>query len=150
VRLGAVTVGDEPDAGLNPALQHGALCAHGLWPGTGVALVSADLPALRPQELRRALDEGATHPRAFVCDTAGTGTTLVTAAPGVAVVSAFGRRSRARHRAAGLVEIDLLDLATVRRDVDTEVDLADAVRLGVGPATRAVLARVEPAPDPAR
>jgi 2-phospho-L-lactate guanylyltransferase len=43
---------------------------------------------------------------------------------------------------AGLVEVTRTDIPTVRRDVDTEVDLADAVRLGVGPATRAVLARM--------
>jgi 2-phospho-L-lactate guanylyltransferase len=149
VALGAVTVGDEPHSGLNPALQHGATRARAQWPQVGVALLSADLPALRPDDLRRALDAAAAHPRAFVCDVAGTGTTLVTAAPTVAVVSAFGPRSRARHRDDGVVEIDLPDLATVRRDVDTEVDLADAVRMGVGPATRAVLARVASARGPA-
>jgi 2-phospho-L-lactate guanylyltransferase len=31
-------------------------------------------------------------------------------------------------------------IASVRRDVDTEVDLWDALRLGVGPRTKAVVA----------
>ncbi|MCW2536970.1 MAG: cofC, partial [Modestobacter sp.] len=51
--LGARTVGDVPDRGLNAALVHGAGTA-----GTGpVAAVSSDLPALRPEELAGALAE---------------------------------------------------------------------------------------------
>jgi 2-phospho-L-lactate guanylyltransferase len=140
--MGAVVVGDQPDAGLNPALRHGAAQARSRWAGSGVALLSADLPALRADELADALGVAEGANGAFVCDARGIGTTLVTAAPGSEVVVAFGRRSRARHRLAGLVEVTGVDIPSVRRDVDTEVDLADAVRLGVGPATGAVLARM--------
>lgn len=55
-RVGAEVVGDEPDAGLNPALRHGAGYARRLAPYDGVAVLSADLPALRPDELAAALD----------------------------------------------------------------------------------------------
>jgi len=140
--LGAHVVGDEPDAGLNPAVRHGADRARDRWPHAGVAMLSADLPALRSDELDRALQSARGHPRAFVPDASRLGTTVVTALPGTDVLVAFGRRSRARHAAAGLMEVARPDVPTVRRDVDTEADLADAVRLGVGPATRAVLARV--------
>jgi 2-phospho-L-lactate guanylyltransferase len=54
----------------------------------------------------------------------------------------FGGRSRAAHRAAGAVELMLEGIASVRRDVDTEVDLWDALRLGVGPRTKAVAAEL--------
>ena len=74
--LGARTVGDEPDRGLNPALEHGAREAG----GPLVAALSSDLPALRPDELAGALDAAATTaPRCFVPDAHGTGTTLLTA-----------------------------------------------------------------------
>jgi 2-phospho-L-lactate guanylyltransferase len=33
-------------------------------------------------------------------------------------------------------------IASVRRDVDTEVDLWDALRLGVGPRTKAIAAEL--------
>jgi len=52
---GLLVVGDEPDAGLNPALVHGAAIALARWPGAMVAALSSDLPALRPAELALAL-----------------------------------------------------------------------------------------------
>lgn len=133
---GVIVEPDAPDAGLNPALTHGASRAAA---GTGVLALSADLPAARPGDLTRALSAAATWPRSFVADASGVGTTLLAAAPGVALDPAFGPRSRARHLASGAVAIGLPDIAGLRRDVDTEVDLWDAVRLGVGPATREVL-----------
>src|SRR6266545_4449134 len=51
VSLGAVVVPDQPDQGLNPALAYGASRATALAPGDGVAVLSADLAALRPDEL---------------------------------------------------------------------------------------------------
>lgn len=143
--MGASVVGDEPDRGLNPALVHGARRAQALRAQAPTALVSADLPALRPQELGHALSRADGVSRAFVCDAAGTGTTLLTSQRGKEIEPAFGPRSRARHRAAGMTEI-VDALPSVRRDVDTAVDLWDAVRLGVGPATRAVLTRLEALP----
>ena len=136
--LGARVVADEPDAGLNPALAHGADLASRWYPSTGVALVSADLPAARPREVERALAECAPVDRAFVCDVAGTGTTMLTARPGQPIRPRFGSRSRAAHRSDGCTEVRRRDIVSLRRDVDTWVDLWDAARLGLGPATRAV------------
>lgn len=141
-RLGAAVVPDTPDAGLNPALLHGVTVARSRDPHAAVALLSADLPALRPGELHSALDRCAQHRRAFVCDAVGTGTTLLTALAPDAPSPHFGERSRARHRLEGHVEITAAGLASLRRDVDTWVDLADARRLGVGAATSAVLAEL--------
>jgi 2-phospho-L-lactate/phosphoenolpyruvate guanylyltransferase len=39
------------------------------------------------------------------------------------------------------VELDVPDVATVRRDVDTRQDLAIASVLGLGPVTSALLSR---------
>ena len=131
--LGAVIVPDEPRDGLNPALRHGAGYAAARWPGDGTAALSADLPAVRPAELARALAAASAWPTAFVADAAGDGTTLYTAAPGAAFRPAFGLASRARHAAAGAAELGLAGIPGLRRDVDTPDDLRDAAELGLGP-----------------
>lgn len=131
---GALIVADEPDAGLNPALQHGAAAAALLAPRDPVAVLSADLPALRPAELADALAAAGEHHRAFVADAAGTGTTLLAAAPGQPLHAAYGTDSRAAHAAAGAVELTG-DWPSLRRDVDTAADLRAAAALGLGPHT---------------
>ncbi|MDT7572277.1 MAG: 2-phospho-L-lactate/phosphoenolpyruvate guanylyltransferase [Actinomycetota bacterium] len=129
---GALVVADVPDAGLNPALQHGAAQVHGR---LGVATVSADLPALRPDDLDAALAAVPAGGRGFVVDVAGTGTTLLAAAPGVALSPAYGPGSRDVHLRSGAVELP--GPPGLRLDVDTPADLAAALLLGVGPATAA-------------
>jgi 2-phospho-L-lactate guanylyltransferase len=131
--LGALVVPDEPRAGLNAALRHGAAHAAARWPGDGIAALSADLPALRPEHLGRALRAAAAWPHAFVADAAGDGTTLYTAAPGAAFRPEFGLASRARHAAAGAAELVLDGIGGLRRDVDTPDDLRGAAELGLGP-----------------
>jgi 2-phospho-L-lactate guanylyltransferase len=135
--LGAVVVTDEPGGGLNPALSHGAAHARRLRPGTPLAALSADLPALRPEELARVLDAAAGAGRAFLADAPGLGTTLLACSPGEPLAPAFGGASRQRHAAGGARELTLADVPSVRRDVDTGEDLAAALALGVGPHTRA-------------
>src|SRR5256885_2229655 len=63
---GAPIVPGGPDSGLNPALVYGAARARPLAPGGAVGALSADLPALRPAELDRALEAAAGAPNAFV------------------------------------------------------------------------------------
>jgi 2-phospho-L-lactate/phosphoenolpyruvate guanylyltransferase len=127
--LGARTLADEPDRGLNPALEHGARhagCA-------AVAALSSDLPALRPAELAAALRAAAAAPRCFVPDAHGTGTTLLTAA-GTALLPRFGTASARAHRDGGAVALTG-DWPGLVRDVDTADDLRAALVLGVGPRT---------------
>ena len=133
---GAWVLPDEPDAGLNPALAHGAAAAMRRSAADGVALLSADLPALRPTELDAALAAAAEHEAAFVADARGTGTTLLATAPGRPVEPRYGRASAAAHRAAGAVELTG-DWPSLRNDVDTAADLRTAAELGLGPATSA-------------
>lgn len=135
--IGARVVPDVPGAGLNAALEYGAHVARQARPDAPTAALSADLPALRPAELGLVLDCAAARPRAFLADAAGVGTTLLSALAGVELAPAFGGRSRARHRTSGASEIDLPDVESVRRDVDTGEDLRRALALGVGPHTAA-------------
>jgi 2-phospho-L-lactate guanylyltransferase len=130
--LGARTVGDEPDSGLNAALAHGARMVAG-----PVAALSSDLPALRPAELTAALQAAAAAPRAFVADAQGSGTTLLAARDGE-LAPRFGSASAAAH-AAGGAEPLAGDWPGLRRDVDTPADLRAARRLGLGERTAGFL-----------
>lgn len=137
--LGASWVPDEPGSGLNAALTHGADVVRRGSADAWVAVLAADLPALRPEELARALAAASRVPRGFVADATGTGTTLLTARPGVDLDARFGPRSRAAHAASGATALEPGPVPGLRRDVDTEVDLWDAERLGLGVATAAVV-----------
>ena len=131
---------------LNAALRHGAAVAARRWPGTGLAALTADLPALRPGELaavlRAAAAGGAQDRAAFVPDAAGIGTTLYAVPPGGEFRPLFGGASRARHAASGAVELELDDMTGLRRDVDTPEDLRAALTLGAGPRTTALAAEL--------
>jgi 2-phospho-L-lactate/phosphoenolpyruvate guanylyltransferase len=140
--LGAVIVPDQPAAGLNPALVFGAAYADARWPGRGRAALAADLPALGPAEIGRALAAASGWPEAFVPDAAGSGTTLYTAGPAAEFCPRFGPGSRDRHRAAGATELDLADVPGLRRDVDTPADLRSAVGLRLGPRTSVLAAEL--------
>jgi 2-phospho-L-lactate/phosphoenolpyruvate guanylyltransferase len=131
--LGARTVADEPDRGLNPALAHGARVTG----AAAVAALSSDLPALRPAELTAALAAAEAAARCFVPDAHGTGTTLLTAV-GTDLAPAFGAGSAERHRTSGAVPLTG-DWPGLARDVDTAADLEAALALGLGPATAALL-----------
>jgi 2-phospho-L-lactate guanylyltransferase len=126
---GAEILPEPAPAGIDAAVAAGAALA-GI--ETARAALLGDLPSLIPSELAAALglahNAAADHPRAFVADREGTGTTLVTAAPGVELVTAFGGGSAAKHRALGLTELDLPADSSVRFDVDTreQFDIARA------------------------
>ncbi len=95
----------------------------------------ADLPALRADELGRALAAAPEEEMSFVADADGVGTTMVVAPDLHRFRPAFGHGSREAHLDLGAHEIDLDDVPTLRRDVDTPADLATALRLGIGART---------------
>lgn len=138
--LGARVVAD-PGQGLNAAVAAG-------WqdvpeqPGRriGWAALLGDLPALRPEDLRQALEACSAHPRAVVPDAEGTGSVLLTStvAP---PLPRFGPGSAARHGSEdGAVRLEL-DLPRLRRDVDTAEDLRVVVGLGAGRHTMLAMRR---------
>ena len=137
--LGARTVPDQPDDGLNAALAHGARQARAL-ADRPVAALSSDLPALRPDELTAALQAAAGCPRSVVVDAAGSGTTLL-AVTGGELAPRFGAGSAAAHAAGGAVLL-AGSWPGLRQDVDTPADLQAARRLGIGPRTAGFLSAV--------
>jgi 2-phospho-L-lactate guanylyltransferase len=131
-------VADEPDAGLNPALRHGATAAD----GPRIVAVSADLPALTATDLATVLVAASRHSSGVVADQTGTGTTVLTAATAATFTPAFGAASFAAHRRAGSVDLTAIAAPSVRRDVDTVEELRIALGLGVGDATQRIVARL--------
>jgi len=133
--LGARAVPDPPATGLNAAMRFGADVVAGL--GHHRAVLTGDLPALRPAELGEAL-AAAGPGRSFVADAAGTGTVLLAAAAGTALDPHFGVGSAAAH-AASLAQPLLGAWPGLRQDVDTADDLRTVLALGAGEHTCALL-----------
>lgn len=134
-------LGEVGRAGMNAALSQGddLLRDH----GTAVVLACVgDLPSLRADSVRRILAASRSHFRCFVPDASGVGTTMLLSRDGE-LDPRFQGRSAAAHHASGATRLEPGpadgSLADARRDVDTEVDLADASHLGLGPATAALL-----------
>lgn len=133
--LGCTTVPDEGD--LNASLVAAAGRLRSRLPDAVPVALCSDLPALTPTDLGRALGGVRGEGPWIVADADGLGTTLY-AATYDAFAPTFGGRSREAHVAAGASEIPG-ELASLRCDVDDEASLAEAVRLGVGPATARAL-----------
>ncbi|WP_432548435.1 2-phospho-L-lactate guanylyltransferase [Kineococcus sp. SYSU DK004] len=120
--------------GLHRAVEAG-LAAVGTGP---TAVLVADLPALRPDDLALALTGAAarTGP-VLVTDAEGTGSVLVADRAGHPP-HRFGPGSARAHAEAGAAPLPGA-LPSLRRDVDVPADLEAARALGVGPRTRAAL-----------
>lgn len=135
---------ESPHRGLNPAAAFGAAQVPA---DTPVAIIAGDLPCLTPACLDQVLALAQEHRQSFMSDAQGIGTTMLMDRVAATCTPAFGERSRARHAQLGYVDIGLdvdIDtrrlLARARRDVDTQVDLWDARRIGVGVETEVCLA----------
>jgi 2-phospho-L-lactate guanylyltransferase len=136
-----VDVVDEPmNGGLQRAVEVACSAARLRYPGRLIAVVPADLPALRPEALTDVLDacEGDS---VFVPDARGDGTTLLLSPPDCRTANEYGPLSASRHRAAGVREMIDAPLPA-RHDVDHLDDLAAAYALGLGRATTSLVARL--------
>jgi len=139
--LAVEVISESGHVGVNSALIRSALRlqAQGF---TSILACVGDLPALRSESVGRILAASQSHPRSFVADASGVGTTMLVA-HGVELAPHFQGRSAAAHHASGAVSLfeDAIgsSVADARRDVDTEADLAAAIGLGVGPATSALI-----------
>jgi len=138
--LGAHVLPDGTSDDLNASLVAAAAELHRRWPDLSLAALCADLPALRSEDLTAALDCAAAHDAAIVADTEGVGTTLMTASSLAHFAPRFGPGSRDAHVLGGAHAIEELEVATLRRDVDTPDDLARTLQLGVGERTESVAA----------
>jgi 2-phospho-L-lactate guanylyltransferase len=131
--LGADAIPDGVAMDLNGTLRQCAAEAHRRWPALVPVALTADLPAVRAEDLDEALGAVAPGEAAYVADTDGLGTTLYTAAYD-GFDPRFGPGSALAHDSAGARPISA-PLARLRRDVDDLADLDAALALGVGPRT---------------
>jgi 2-phospho-L-lactate/phosphoenolpyruvate guanylyltransferase len=138
--LGALVVPEtRRGAGLVPAITAGVRVAVLACAGP-TAVLLADLPALRPEDLDVALAAvearlvDGTAPMCAVPDAEGSGTVLLAARTPADLAPAFGPDSLAEHVRRGASRLELA-LPRLRRDVDTPADLEAALALGVGPRT---------------
>ena len=136
--LPRVRVVRERGHGLTAAIDLGVRAASEERPR---AVMLGDLPALRPDELARALAFASSHARAFVPDAEGTGSVLATARAGFDLMPCFGADSATAHRAAGFTEVGFPVLSGLRRDLDHAEHLRAAQRAGLGPRTAALIER---------
>jgi len=127
--LGATVVADE-GGGLNGAVRRGIRGLVG-----PVAVLTGDLPALRPADLDDALRLAERLELAMVADHDGTGTTMLFARDPARLDPHFGPGSRAEHERRGHVMLDVDPRSPLRWDVDTRSDFETALGMGVGPAT---------------
>ena len=144
--LGAQVLADPTPAG-HPDPLNAAIAAAAETVGLpNLVVLHSDLPALSTAEVQRAAAAAQAHPRSFVADRHGTGTSALFAV-GVPLRPRFGAGSALRHREDGAVELHG-DWPGLRCDIDTPSDLAAASRLGVGAATATVLGRPTAVPRP--
>ncbi|WP_336923012.1 2-phospho-L-lactate guanylyltransferase [Aquipuribacter sp. SD81] len=133
--LGARVVRD-PGSGLDAAVLAGAATAR---PDRPCAVLLADLPSLRPDELvetlagcARLLAGGAGQ--VVVPDADGTGTSLLAASRPQSLRPSFGAGSAARHEALGARRLREAPWG-VRHDVDTLAQLTELLEHGTGART---------------
>jgi 2-phospho-L-lactate/phosphoenolpyruvate guanylyltransferase len=138
--LGAEVIPDGASDDLNESLVQAAAELRRRHPEMPIAALCADLPSLRPDQLTAVLRDAPADRTSFVADSDGTGTTLLLAPDLVSFTPRFGPQSRQAHLDAGAEEIDRRDVPTLRHDVDEPADLAEALRIGVGPRTSLVAA----------
>lgn len=137
LELGARVLPDHTQS-LDAAVAAGVEFAVQDHPDGGVLVVPADLPCLRPSDVSEVLRQADPFPVAFVTDREGSGTTMVLARAGEAVLTRYGVGSAQRHTSLGLRSLPDAP-ARSRHDVDTLADLHDAVELGLGARTIALL-----------
>lgn len=133
-----------PD-GMNHALEAGSQSLRKAGCATILACVG-DLPALRAASVRALVETVRDHnsgpTRRFLADASGTGTTMLLAIR-TRLDPRFGAGSAAAHQAFGAVEVTDAELPApvpdARTDVDVVSDLDAVIRLGLGPATTAVV-----------
>jgi 2-phospho-L-lactate/phosphoenolpyruvate guanylyltransferase len=134
-QLGARVLADATPAGHPDPLNNAIRTAEAaLRPGSAnVVVLQGDLPALRADELGEAIAAARLHPRSFVSDRHGTGTSALFSF-GAPLDPHFGAESSRLHRDSGAVELTG-EWPGLRCDIDTPEDLTIARRLGVGVAT---------------
>jgi 2-phospho-L-lactate/phosphoenolpyruvate guanylyltransferase len=129
-----------PDPGsLNAAAADGIAWSRRHHPGSAILVLAADLPAATGAAVDRLLEAMPERGLWVLPDLESVGSTGLLIGSGSVIAPDFGEESLSRHRAAGASPIELRAIDGLRRDVDTADQLSEAIGLGVGRRTQAVL-----------
>lgn len=139
-----------PNIGLNAALEAGACTSRLRDPSLNLVVAPGDLPALLPHELAVCLERASRRHRAFLADSHGSGTTILTATGDSPLVPSYGEHSAAIHAITGAHRLGTEGVDTVRLDVDDLTSLAAAMSLGCGYHTLVACASLGLAPEAVR
>lgn len=135
---GCEVLAERSAAGINEAIREARTGVTG-----PVIVILGDTPCITSSTLTMVLAQAHDHEVSFVSDTAGVGSTMWCAQSDSSATPHFGHHSRAEHRAHGAFELGAGNAspqwARARRDVDTDIDLWDARRLGIGPSSASLL-----------
>ncbi|MFN2557339.1 MAG: 2-phospho-L-lactate guanylyltransferase [Nitriliruptorales bacterium] len=146
--FGLEAIVDPPgNGGLDTAVD--TACRH-FGPEVSLLVVAADLPRLRPDDVAAVIER---PEPVVVAPTWDGGTATLLRRPPLAVPSAFGAGSAARHlhlAAARALETATIDRAAFRHDVDTWSDLRALSQGHVGAATAGFLQCIGPRLETAR
>lgn len=104
------------------------------------AVVLPDLPFATADAFDELFLDAHKHERAFLADSAGNGTTCVTATSTDLLIHRFGPNSARTHAATGLVALGV-PVPALRADVDVLTNLCDQQSLKLGAETSKVLSR---------
>ena len=138
---GAEVIPDGAADDLNASLVQAAAELLRRHPGLHLAALCADLPALRPGRPRPGARRGAARPDGLRRRRRrGRHDRRHRARPGRRSDPASATARAPSTSTPGAREIDLDGLESLRRDVDTPADLAEVLRLGIGPRTSRVAA----------
>lgn len=128
------------ETGLSAAVEIGVAQLRKTRHSGPVAVVLPDLPYATTDAFDALFVAARQHQRAFLADSAGDGTTCVTATSANMVVHRFGPNSARAHAEAGLAALTV-PVPELRGDVDTLNDLCHRQSLRLGAETKKVLNR---------
>lgn len=136
----------DPGKGLNAAISAGTHSALGTTPNAPIAVLTGDLPSLTTDDVEAALELAQNHALGVVADHIGVGTTMITSRSGVGLIPRFGKNSHRAHTDNSHFSLPVSPRSTLRKDVDTPLDLVNAIARGVGAATETTMRAQQPAP----
>lgn len=136
LRSERITGISDPGGGLNAAIRAARDYKNENRENQLVGVVPSDLALLDPTDLAKVLKEARLHPRTFVRDKDGDGTTLLTALKRSELVPLYGESSALAHLNSGAIELRAPH--SVRFDVDTlaDLELFDLEQITKGPPVR--------------
>lgn len=127
-------------ADLNSAISDAIAYAFGSLASQLVAVVPADLAAMRSASLQSAIEIASEHTcPSLIADHDNVGTTFLAMYQTELITPQFGAHSAAAHRLSGARDISRYVAPDMRQDIDSFTDLQAALALGLGTNSTATL-----------